>query len=414
MNSSVVGIVLNAAGAAISYYLWTEDKDERYLLYWTYAWALGVPDWALRLYMADWPAVRLLDSLLVSVVLFFILYGCYWLLPAPRWQRPRTVGLTASILLLYTIGAQFTAYPAVLDYGLFVAVLLLCAFGMARSYWLERLGGYAFAAVVFVYEAVLVVVVLRNSGSQILNSALVPLWNVALIICILFIAHQRSKRTLRQLRVRMETLVEEERRHLSRELHDEFGQLLAAMALHLHAAKAVAGDVAQSNLDEGIALVQRAGAQTRTLALELRPTMLEASGLDTTLRWLAEGHQQRTGIATEVTGYLGDVPGDRAITCFRVIQEALTNVARHARAQHVWIDLSHGDGALELVVRDDGVGFDLLRAKRRAMRGERLGLLGMQERVAILDGDLKIDSQPGRGTQIRISLPWVEHTTAPP
>ena len=216
--------------------------------------------------------------------------------------------------------------------------------------------------------------------------------------------HESAKR-LQHLSRRLLKVQEEERRHLSRELHDEFGQLLASIALHLHAAKRVAGASAQSSLDESIALLKRAGAQVRSLALELRPTMLETGGLESALRWLAQQHQQRTGIVTEVVGHGTDVSGDLAIACFRVAQEALTNVVRHARAQHVWIELNQHEGSLELVVRDDGVGFDVTRTIERAASGGNLGLLGMRERVEILGGSLEIDSRPGQGTRIRISLP---------
>jgi signal transduction histidine kinase len=226
-------------------------------------------------------------------------------------------------------------------------------------------------------------------------------------------ALQELAHRLQQLSRSLLTVQEEERRHLSRELHDEFGQLLAAITLHLHAAKAVAGDAAQPSLDESMALVQRAGAQMRSLALELRPTMLETGGLGATLRWLAEQHQQRTGTITEVVGHLGDLPSNLAIACFRVVQEALTNAVRHARAQHVWIELEQSDALLELVVRDDGVGFDVTRTLDRSARGPNLGLLGMRERMEILGGRLEIDSQAGRGTRIHVSLPLTESITAP-
>lgn len=222
-------------------------------------------------------------------------------------------------------------------------------------------------------------------------------------------ALQESANRLQHLSRRLLAVQEEERRHLSRELHDEFGQLLASVTLHLHAAaKGVVGGTAQANLDESIALLQRAGAQVRSLALELRPTMLETGGLEGALRWLAGQHQQRTGIATEVVGHVTDVSGDLAIACFRVAQEALTNVVRHARAQHVWIELSQHDGFVELVVRDDGVGFEVGGTLERAASGGNLGLLGMRERVEILGGSLRIDSRVGQGTRICIALPLAE------
>jgi signal transduction histidine kinase len=133
--------------------------------------------------------------------------------------------------------------------------------------------------------------------------------------------------------------------------------------------------------------------------------MLESAGLAPTLRWLAKQHEERTGMATQVVGQLNDVPSDLAIACFRAVQEALTNVTRHARAQHVWIEMNQTELALELAVRDDGVGFDVAKTLDDAAGCGHLGLLGMKERVQILGGDIEVDSQPGRGTRIRISLP---------
>jgi len=209
------------------------------------------------------------------------------------------------------------------------------------------------------------------------------------------------------------TVQEEERRHLSRELHDEFGQLLFSTQLHLQAAKAAAGAAAQSSLNESIALLQRAGAQIRSLALELRPMLLETAGLDATLRWLAEQYEQRAGVDIEVVGHVSEISGEAAIACFRVVQEALTNVVRHAAARHVSIELSESETLLSLVVRDDGVGFDAARTLDGTV-GDHLGLVGMRERVEILGGNLRIESQAGHGTRIEVSFPLTEATAAPP
>ena len=105
---------------------------------------------------------------------------------------------------------------------------------------------------------------------------------------------------------------------------------------------------------------------------------------------------------------MGEVSGDVAIACFRVAQEALTNVARHAQARHVWIELSQRDGVVELEVRDDGAGFTVVGTLERAARDGHLGLLGMRERVEILGGHLQVNSQSGQGTRIRISVPAFE------
>jgi PAS domain S-box-containing protein len=215
---------------------------------------------------------------------------------------------------------------------------------------------------------------------------------------------------LQALSRRLLEVQEEERRHLARELHDEFGQVLATITLHLHAARRLAGEAALPRLEECATLLQQAGEQVRNLALELRPTMLEPLGLEATLRWLAEHYQQRTGAEVQVVGHLSGSPlsGAVAIACFRVAQEALTNVVRHAQARHVWIELSQSDSALELVVRDDGTGFDVLPTQEQAAQRGRLGLLGMRERVQILGGSLEVESQPGQGTRIRASFPLSE------
>jgi two-component system sensor histidine kinase UhpB len=190
-------------------------------------------------------------------------------------------------------------------------------------------------------------------------------------------------------------------------LHDEFGQVLATIALYVHAARSLAGDSARPPLDECARLLQQAGEQVRSLAIELRPIMLDTLGLDATLHRLAEHHQQRTGCAVQFVGHLSGSPlsSDLAIACFRVAQEALTNVVRHAAARHVWIELSQSESALELVVRDDGVGFDVVAPQEQAARHGRLGLWGMRERVEILGGILQVESKPGRGTRTRASFP---------
>ena len=224
---------------------------------------------------------------------------------------------------------------------------------------------------------------------------------------------RKSADRLQLLSRRLLEVQEEERRHLARELHDEFGQLLATITVQLHAAKTLAGESARSIIEECISILQRAGDEVRSLALELRPTMLDTAGLDATLRWLASQHEQRTGIATEVVGHLNEVPGEVAIAAFRVIQEALTNVLRHAQAQHIWIELSQSDGAVELLVRDDGVGFDVPKTLDWAANRGHLGLLGMKERVQILGGHLEVDSKPGLGTRIRLSLPLTEPISEP-
>ncbi|HYC37292.1 MAG TPA: PAS domain S-box protein [Usitatibacter sp.] len=213
-----------------------------------------------------------------------------------------------------------------------------------------------------------------------------------------------SAQQLHQLSRRLLEAHEEERRHFSRELHDEFGQLLVTINLHLHAAQRHASPAAQADLEDAAALLQSAVEKVRGLALELRPAILE-SGLTMTLRWLAKQHQHRTGLTTEVVGEVDDVPGEVAIACFRVAQQALTNVVQHARARNVSIELSRTEHAVAMVLRDDGRGFDVQRTLRTAPASGHLGLLGMRERVEILGGAMHIDSAPDEGTCIRVAIP---------
>lgn len=226
-------------------------------------------------------------------------------------------------------------------------------------------------------------------------------------------ALRQSEKRLHHLSRRLLEVQEEERRHLARELHDEFGQLLATIAVQLHVAMGVGGEATQPHLEECMTLLQSAGEQVRSLATELRPAMLERSELDVAVRWLAEQHQQRTGIATEVVGHAHSVSGDLAVACFRIAQEALTNVLRHAQAEHAWIELSQTERVIKLVIRDDGIGFDVVQALEGNGERERLGLLGMRERVQIFAGRLEVDSAPGSGTRICAVFPLTPPSREP-
>jgi len=218
----------------------------------------------------------------------------------------------------------------------------------------------------------------------------------------LLASRQRLQALSRQLLAAQET----ERRRLARELHDEIGQVLTVVSITLQGLKSVCGAEAVARLDESMAIVARAIQQVRDLSLSLRPAMLDDFGLATALKWYVELLQQRGSFEVilniETSG--GRLPGDVEVACFRAVQEALTNAARHAQARHVWIELRQFDDEVEVVVRDDGTGFDLAEARRRGVRGESLGLLGMQERIELLGGQFEIDTTVGRGTTIHIRL----------
>jgi PAS domain S-box-containing protein len=208
-----------------------------------------------------------------------------------------------------------------------------------------------------------------------------------------------KREELRTLSHKLIEAQEAERRAVARELHDDFGQVLTALRLNLQRQP--------PNDQENIAMVDGAIARMRELAQDLRPPQLDELGLASSLRWYFEREAARAGLCVELS--LEALPTTPAIavatTCFRVAQEALTNVIRHAQARSVWVDLRVVDGQLELMVRDDGVGFDVSRARSRAAQGASLGLLGMQERMELVRGELEIDSAPGRGTRIRARMP---------
>jgi PAS domain S-box-containing protein len=219
---------------------------------------------------------------------------------------------------------------------------------------------------------------------------------------------------LQTLSRRLLNVQEKERRHLARELHDEIGQVLTAVQINLEAISrsSSAVDVAP-RLEESIGMVERALGQVRDLSLDLRPSMLDDLGLVSALLWYAERQEQRTGIPTTFVADQMEMrlPADVETACFRVAQEALTNVARHARARHVEIRFRHHHGELELAIHDDGVGFDVDAARGRAVHGVSLGLLGMEEGVDLVGGNLRIVSGPAHGTTVQVFFPL--HTAQP-
>ena len=220
-------------------------------------------------------------------------------------------------------------------------------------------------------------------------------------------ALRNSAERLHVVSRRVVEVQEEERRHIARELHDEIGQVLSAISVNLHAVNAICEPAVRPRIEESIQIVDQATHQVRNLSLDLRPSMLDHLGLAATLRWFTDRQAQRAGFAAH---FAAESSGARlnaelSIACFRVAQETLTNVTRHAGARNVWVDMRQADDEIELTIRDDGVGFDPEPALGRAQRGESFGLLGMQERVELLDGRADIRSQQGHGTTVSVWFP---------
>ena len=216
-------------------------------------------------------------------------------------------------------------------------------------------------------------------------------------------AHRDFRETHSALRRLNETL-EEEAKRIAHALHDEAGQLLASVHLAL---EAIARDLpaAGRRLQEVRGLLRLIEEELRRLSHELRPTILDDLGLVPALDFLAQGASSRTGVAITIESALSvrlSPPVETAL--YRVVQEALTNAARHARANRVQVRLAPDGGAVRCTVRDDGRGFDLSEVAARD--GERgFGLVGIRERLSALGGALTITTARGCGTELQVTIP---------
>jgi signal transduction histidine kinase len=226
----------------------------------------------------------------------------------------------------------------------------------------------------------------------------------------LYIELQHKEELRGQLLQRAVSAQEEERKRIARELHDDTGQVLTALAMGLTGLEntlPVDPGLAQRQLAELRALGVRALDGLRQLISDLRPSLLDDLGLVAALRWYADDYSQRMSIATqlEVSGDKRRLPPEVETILFRIVQEALTNVAKHAAACNVLVRLEFGTATVRLTVHDDGRGFNPAAVLGAGPRRWAWGLLGIQERVALAGGDFEIESQPGAGTSLRVQIP---------
>jgi PAS domain S-box-containing protein len=218
---------------------------------------------------------------------------------------------------------------------------------------------------------------------------------------------EEANRQLRILSRQLFHIQEEERRHLARELHDEIGQTLTAAKINL---KMIARDMpaeVTARLDDSVQLLDRLLRQVRELSLNLRPPLLDELGLVPTLRWLVDQQAQRAGLRVSFTANVDilEIDADVQTTCFRVAQEAITNVIRHSGARSFAVDLRRETGRLTLTVTDDGAGFDPAVLQQRTTQNFTLGLLSMKERALLVRGGFEVHSALGQGTEIRAWFP---------
>lgn len=207
-----------------------------------------------------------------------------------------------------------------------------------------------------------------------------------------------------QLRVLSQRLVgahEEECKALSRELHDQIGQMLTAIQMTLANIQTGRGDV-QQQIEDGKLLTERTVKAVRDISMGLRPSILDDLGLTPAIEWQAREFSKRSGVPVEhrFEGHMESLSEHEKICLYRVIQEALTNCARHANANHVRINLRVGYDCIALSVEDDGKGFDTAAIPRHG-----LGLVSMRERVRELGGSVSIVAQPEKGTILKVEIP---------
>jgi signal transduction histidine kinase len=203
---------------------------------------------------------------------------------------------------------------------------------------------------------------------------------------------------------RVVTAQELERRRLARELHDETGQALTSILLGLRGLEDVKDEAAlRASVAEVRELVRSTLQDVRRLAVELRPKVLDDFGLVAALERLTESFAEQTGIRVEFVPNLQGsdrLPGEIETALYRIVQESLTNVVKHARAGNVSIVLTRKPVSVSVVVEDDGVGFEPGRET-----GDGIGLIGMRERVGLLGGRVVLESRPGAGTTFVAEVP---------
>ncbi len=217
---------------------------------------------------------------------------------------------------------------------------------------------------------------------------------------------RRSKQELQELGAAAEATREQEKSRIARELHDELGQALTMMRMDVAWCKAnlaTAHASAPAKLERMETLLKTTVAATRRISSDLRPLMLDDLGLVPALEWLAQNMSQRAGVACafSIDNPAISLPPAHSTAVFRIVQEALTNIAKHAHATEAGIAVRRDGDAIEIAITDNGVGF----APDDPRKPESFGLMGMRERTSLLRGSAAIESAPGAGTKIVVRLP---------
>lgn len=203
---------------------------------------------------------------------------------------------------------------------------------------------------------------------------------------------------------------EEERKRVARELHDETSQVLTSLLISLAILEeSVTSQQAQDRIAETRQLAHQTLRAIRNLSLDLRPSALDDLGLLPALRWYIKEYQQKFSIEVDfhASGFKGRLPTELETVLYRIVQEALTNVARHAQAHKVTVHLEENEDNIFATISDNGHGFDAEKVQKLPGAGQEhgWGLVGMHERASLLDGNLTITSRPEQGTTIHVTIP---------
>ena len=230
-----------------------------------------------------------------------------------------------------------------------------------------------------------------------------------------YLTRREAEESLRSAHAQMQTLSrqlmqvqERERRQLSHDLHDEIGQAVTAIKMNLQTMQRVADtSIVQDTMNDSLGILDKILQRVRDLSLDLRPSLLDDLGLVPAVRWYVERQAQRAGLVAEVEAekLLQDLEPDLSVACFRIVQESITNILRHAKATKIRVELRQTDQYLDLCIKDDGVGFRVRETSATVAGRSTLGLLGMQERAQALGGQVTIQSSPDRGTEVRVRMP---------
>jgi signal transduction histidine kinase len=230
---------------------------------------------------------------------------------------------------------------------------------------------------------------------------------------------RHSREQLRALSTHLQSAIEEERTRIAREIHDELGQELTGLKFDLcwlrdqvaNRTAAPEPELMEDKLNQTLKRIDSTIHSVRRMATELRPAVLDTLGLNAAVEWQARDFESRTGIKCELNANLEDLSLERetSTAIFRIVQESLTNIARHAEASEVRVALVRNDGFLELQIQDDGKGID-----EASISGVRsLGILGMQERVNLLHGEMSVAGRDRKGTLVDVRIPLAHNGTQP-